>query len=115
RPRHRRRLELRPLRQGPGSVRRSGLPMRAAIILIMAAALLGACGDDESGPKSLDDLSAGACGAPSEDSTFIHAFTTGSCQGDHAMEVAGRYDLDAAEYPGTSRLRLETQKGCLPI
>jgi len=86
---------------------------------IMAALALVACGGDAEKQAqtlpTIDDLAIGTCGAPAEEGGFVREFAVAPCDGPHATEIAGRYTLPDAEYPGSSRLRRETQTACIPI
>lgn len=64
--------------------------------------------------KPLDDLSVGACGAPAGDGLFVTHFSTTSCSSPHRMELAGRVEVDHAEYPGHTELTREAYELCQP-
>lgn len=63
----------------------------------------------------IDAVQEGACVTPVDDSTFVFQLNRYDCSVPHAAEVAGRYVLEDADYPGASRLRFETQEACRPI
>jgi hypothetical protein len=78
----------------------------------------GAGGQDLQPPgtfTSLDDVEVGACGAVPRDSDFVSQFEVVECDELHYMEVAGRYELADAEYPGNAALILSSYEGCQPI
>ena len=89
-----------------------------ALCLLALGLGLGACGDGSSASKegvSFDEVKVGACGAPAADSVFVSRFKVGVCNAEHAMEVAGRFELtddDYAEYPGVTELMLAMYDRC---
>jgi hypothetical protein len=97
----------------------------AALLVTAALVLLGACSDSDSKSDSkqspptkgvgLDAVDVGACGAPATADLFVSAFTMADCTGPHAMELAGRYTLTDATYPGHTRLYLDAYRDCQPI
>ncbi len=62
------------------------------------------------------DLQVGHCGAPADESVWVERFLLlDDCTQPHRFEVAGRYDLDHAEYPGHTTLLKESYERCQPI
>ena len=103
----------------------------ATLLLPFALVLMGACSDDSSSGKppattppvvtppakavGLDAVEVGACGAPATADLYVSAFTIADCKAPHAMELAGRYTLTEATYPGHTRLYLDAYRDCQPI
>lgn len=98
------------------------------------AALLGACSGGGKSPAKPDGgsssdattvpavpqtklgaLKAGDCGGPPSSDVFVASFELTPCTKPHRAEVAGRYQLTAATYPGHSLLVTEAYRDCQPL
>ncbi len=108
---------------------------RRSAATCFALALFCACSGSQDGPKpprpksappdagassrapgvGLDAVAVGSCGAPASPDVYVSAFVLSDCQAPHAMEVAGRYALTDAAYPGNTRLHLDSYRDCQPI
>jgi len=96
-------------------------PLAIAALLMLSGLAPPACGD--SAPKapteaervSIRDVADGACVSFSDDNACVAELEVRACGQAHDVEVAGRYTLTDATYPGRSQLRLDTQLACLPI
>lgn len=87
-------------------------------MMVLALLAMGCGGDEdtkEAEGTSIRDVGIGACGAPAGEGQFVTTFTLAPCTGEHTLEVAGRYNLPEGAYPGSSQLRLSTQRDCIPI
>ncbi len=101
------------------NTRLKAIALSPVFALVMASAVSG-CGDDAKVvPKvervTIEAIEDGTCATFVDDNAFVREFDKNACGLPHAVEVAGRYTLTDAEYPGASALRLDTQLACRPI
>jgi hypothetical protein len=63
----------------------------------------------------LDAVEVGSCGAPATDDLYVSELKLSDCAAPHAMELAGRYTLTEATYPGHTQLYRDAYRDCQPI